>query len=164
MRLTSGYPQFNGSHLGLPPVLTHRMTGLGGGNLVSSMIWHMCAGPIRSSSDACACCLHCQVILFSCGFFFSTFSVMEKLVARAPHLINKGKDDGFTPLHLAAFNNHVGVATVLLQQVGCFVPELRKPLVHAQTRTIMSAVLLPSFLFQKYYTSACLHRSLPGCT
>ena len=130
MRFTSGYPQFNGSHLGLPPVFAHRMTGLGGGKFVWSMIWRMCAGlirsswrmcagPIRSSSDACACCLPCQVILFSCGFFFSTFSVMEKLVARAPHLINKGKDDGFTPLHLAAFNNHVGVATVLLQQVGC---------------------------------------------
>ena len=30
VRITSWYPNFNGSHFGLPPSSIHRMTGLGG--------------------------------------------------------------------------------------------------------------------------------------
>ena len=36
VRITSWYPEFNGSHFGLPPSSIHTMTGLGG-----KMVWTM---------------------------------------------------------------------------------------------------------------------------
>ncbi|XP_031846434.1 E3 ubiquitin-protein ligase mind bomb 2 isoform X2 [Nomia melanderi] len=42
----------------------------------------------------------------------------EKLVARARHLVDVKKEDGFAALHLAALNGHRGVAAILLSQNG----------------------------------------------
>ena len=35
-----------------------------------------------------------------------------------PWIANEKKDDGYTALHLAALNNHVEVAELLVKQVG----------------------------------------------
>lgn len=48
----------------------------------------------------------------------SLCSATEKLVARARHLVDVKKEDGFAALHLAALNGHRGVAAILLSQNG----------------------------------------------
>lgn len=37
-----------------------------------------------------------------------------------PWIVNEKKDDGYTALHLAALNNHVEVAELLVRQVKLF--------------------------------------------
>ena len=42
-------------------------------------------------------------------------SAAEKIVQKAPHIINARKEDGFSALHLAACNKHLEVAKVLVK-------------------------------------------------
>lgn len=46
------------------------------------------------------------------------YSATERLVARARHLVDTKKEDGFAALHLAALNGHKEVAAILLSQNG----------------------------------------------
>lgn len=48
---------------------------------------------------------------------FYRFSAVEKLAQKFPGLIEIPKEDGFTALHLAAFNNHIEIARCLLLSV-----------------------------------------------
>lgn len=45
---------------------------------------------------------------------------MRILLAKLPRswIVNEKKDDGYTALHLAALNNHVEVAELLVKQVS----------------------------------------------
>lgn len=43
---------------------------------------------------------------------------VRKILARARQLVDAKKEDGFTALHLAAFNDHREVAQVLIREVG----------------------------------------------
>lgn len=45
-------------------------------------------------------------------------SATERLVARARHLVDTKKEDGFAALHLAALNGHREVVAILLSQNG----------------------------------------------
>ena len=44
-------------------------------------------------------------------------SAADRIVRRASQLVNVPKDDGFTPLHIAALNGYVKTATVLIETV-----------------------------------------------
>ena len=52
-------------------------------------------------------------------FFF--FSAMRILLAKMPRpwFVDEAKDDGYTALHLAALNNHVEVAELLIVNGKC---------------------------------------------
>ena len=54
-----------------------------------------------------------QLFVFLC-------SAMRILLAKLPRpwIVNEKKDDGYTALHLAALNNHVEVAELLVKQVS----------------------------------------------
>lgn len=43
---------------------------------------------------------------------------VEQFVARFPQYLNRQKDDGYSPLHIAVANNHPDVAEFLAQQVS----------------------------------------------
>ena len=45
------------------------------------------------------------------------FSAVQKVADKFPGLIEIPKEDGFTALHLAAFNNHTEIARCLLLSV-----------------------------------------------
>eukprot|EP00117_Sycon_ciliatum_P023024 scpid31426/ scgid5319/ E3 ubiquitin-protein ligase mind-bomb; Mind bomb homolog len=60
--------------------------------------------------------------------------VLEKIVRRHPEMINSTKPDGWTALHLTAFNSHMGATTVLLQQPGCQI--------NAKTNTMQTPLML----------------------
>lgn len=47
-------------------------------------------------------------------------SAMRILLSKLPRpwLVDEKKDDGYTALHLAALNNHIEVAELLVHQVG----------------------------------------------
>lgn len=51
--------------------------------------------------------------------FSSIFSAMRILLTKIPRhwIVDEKKDDGYTALHLAALNNHVEVAELLVHQV-----------------------------------------------
>ncbi|KOC64396.1 E3 ubiquitin-protein ligase MIB2 [Habropoda laboriosa] len=49
---------------------------------------------------------------------YAAFGATEKLVARARHLVDVKKEDGFAALHLAALNGHKDVAAILLSPNG----------------------------------------------
>lgn len=53
-------------------------------------------------------------------FNISIFSAMRILLSKLPRswVVDEKKDDGYTALHLAALNNHVEVAELLVQQVS----------------------------------------------
>ncbi len=42
---------------------------------------------------------------------------MELFIKHSPLCISLRKDDGYTPLHLAALNNHLEVLTTMLDSV-----------------------------------------------
>ena len=52
---------------------------------------------------------------------------MKILLSRLPraYIVNERKDDGYSALHLAALNNHVEVAELLVKQVHSFCIILR---------------------------------------
>lgn len=49
-------------------------------------------------------------------------SAMKILLSKLPraYIVNERKDDGYSALHLAALNNHVEVAELLVKQVHSF--------------------------------------------
>lgn len=58
---------------------------------------------------------------------YFSFSAMRILLSKLPRswVVDEKKDDGYTALHLAALNNHVEVAELLVQQVWfCFINRL----------------------------------------
>ena len=46
------------------------------------------------------------------------YRAVEQFVARFPQYLNRQKDDGYSPLHIAVANNHPDVAEFLAQQVS----------------------------------------------
>lgn len=46
---------------------------------------------------------------------------MEQFIKRDPTCVNRQKDDGFTPLHLASLNNHLDLVTVIAETVSTFI-------------------------------------------
>jgi len=44
-------------------------------------------------------------------------SAVERIIRRAPQLIDVPKDDGFTPLHISVLNGYIKTATVLIETV-----------------------------------------------
>ena len=50
------------------------------------------------------------------------YSAMRILLSRLPRpwIVDEKKDDGYTALHLAALNNHVEVAELLVHQVHTY--------------------------------------------
>ena len=60
------------------------------------------------------------VMCSSCLFLIlNVCSAMRILLTKLPRpwIVNEKKDDGYTALHLAALNNHVEVAELLVKQV-----------------------------------------------
>jgi len=45
-------------------------------------------------------------------------SAVERIIGRAPKVVNVPKDDGFTSLHIAVLNGYVKIATVLIDTVS----------------------------------------------
>nr|XP_042902854.1 E3 ubiquitin-protein ligase MIB1 [Parasteatoda tepidariorum] len=62
--------------------------------------------------------LHTTLIKMPKNFFFFFCSAMRILISKLPRawVVDEKKDDGYTALHLAALNNHVEVAELLVQQ------------------------------------------------
>lgn len=58
---------------------------------------------------------HTSILLLL--YFISFTSAVEKIARKFPGLIEIPKEDGFSALHLAAFNNHLEIAKVLLLSV-----------------------------------------------
>ena len=58
--------------------------------------------------------LNLRIIIF--------LSAMKILLSKLPraYIVNERKDDGYSALHLAALNNHVEVAELLVKQVHSF--------------------------------------------
>ena len=58
----------------------------------------------------------CSLCLF---LILNVCSAMRILLTKLPRpwIVNEKKDDGYTALHLAALNNHVEVAELLVKQV-----------------------------------------------
>lgn len=58
----------------------------------------------------------CSLCLF---LILNACSAMRILLTKLPRpwIVNEKKDDGYTALHLAALNNHVEVAELLVKQV-----------------------------------------------
>ena len=65
-------------------------------------------------------------VILPCGQLKTTFnfnylligcSAVQKIIEKYPGLIEVPKEDGFTALHLAAFNNHLDIARCLLLSV-----------------------------------------------
>ena len=52
------------------------------------------------------------------------YSGVEELVKRYPQYINDCKDDGYTPLHIAAANNHADIVALLAAHVSRYVSVL----------------------------------------
>ena len=49
--------------------------------------------------------------------FICSFRAMEQLLVHFPYLISFQKDDGYSPLHVAAANNNPDIVDLLAQQV-----------------------------------------------
>ena len=52
------------------------------------------------------------MVVFLCGS-----RAVEQMIIHRPDLINFTKEDGYSPLHMAAANNRVDIADFLAQQV-----------------------------------------------
>ena len=48
--------------------------------------------------------------------------MVKLLVAKDPSLATIEKDDRYTPLHVAAINNHIDIVRVLIELVGINFP------------------------------------------
>ena len=61
---------------------------------------------------------------------------MRVLLSKLPRpwIVDEKKDDGYTALHLAALNNHVEVAELLVHQVTT----------HTRTRTLKAEIITQS--------------------
>lgn len=46
------------------------------------------------------------------------FSAVDHFIRRYPSNVDIRKDDGYTPLHLAALNNHLDVVTSFAEHVS----------------------------------------------
>lgn len=59
--------------------------------------------------------LHCYLVMY-----LFIFSAMRILLSKVPRqwVIDEKKDDGYTALHLAALNNHMEVAELLVHGAG----------------------------------------------
>jgi E3 ubiquitin-protein ligase mind-bomb len=57
-----------------------------------------------------------MIIIYACLFISAVRILLSKLPR--PWLVDEKKDDGYTALHLAALNNHIEVAELLVHQVS----------------------------------------------
>lgn len=74
---------------------------------------------------------------FSPLCFSSLRSAMRVLLSKLPRpwIVDEKKDDGYTALHLAALNNHVEVAELLVHQVTT--PANTQTIPHIQVTNLM---------------------------
>lgn len=65
----------------------------------------------------------CTFMIFKIMFFYSA---ARQIIRYAPHLVDV-KAEGHAPLHIAAINNHVVIATNLLEEVSIYPSLQNKP-------------------------------------
>ncbi|XP_075444629.1 E3 ubiquitin-protein ligase MIB1 [Ascaphus truei] len=63
----------------------------------------------------CSFVCQCKILIYHISDFFSAMRVLLSKLPR-PWIVDEKKDDGYTSLHLAALNNHVEVAELLVHQ------------------------------------------------
>ena len=63
------------------------------------------------------CCLsRCMYMDLAC--FYPLFSGLEEILRFHPELVNLPKDDGYTPLHIAAANNFADLICLIASHVS----------------------------------------------
>lgn len=80
-----------------------------------------CNGEYHINIIKCVCRISAVFFIHPSDFHvLSLCSAMRVLLSKLPRpwIVDEKKDDGYTALHLAALNNHVEVAELLVHQVA----------------------------------------------